>query len=303
MNSLKTFDFNGKSVRIILRDGEPWWVAKDVADILDYSGTDRLTKRLDTDEFISAKLEGMNMHSILINESGLYNAILGSQKPEAKSFKKWVTGTVLPSIRKTGSYTVSQPSYQIDDPIARAERWIQETKAHQQLLLEKQEELNRAETTIQAQEHLVELANDLIVADVLYSFQQAGGMLGYGRNNLFDVLRAYNIIQPRSTMPYRQYIDAGYFEIKALTIKGIKTNKTQTFITPRGLQWLNKKLKKKRIKKAPLDEGIDLDYMLSTTSVVTGMQSSYYSISTTVTSNNIKKSIDPILENFLNDIL
>ena len=80
-----------------MRDGEPWFVAKDVAEILGYSETNRMTSRLDEDESMSAKLAGMNMYSTLINESGLYNAILRSIKPNAREFRKWVTGEVLPS--------------------------------------------------------------------------------------------------------------------------------------------------------------------------------------------------------------
>lgn len=107
MNEIRVFHFQENEVRIVDVNGEPWFVAKDVAEILGYSETAMMTRRLDDDESISAKLAGMNMKSTLINESGLYNAVLGSNKPEAKAFKKWVTSEVLPSIRKTGSYIQS----------------------------------------------------------------------------------------------------------------------------------------------------------------------------------------------------
>ncbi len=104
MNEMTIFNFNGKEVRTVMIESEPWWVAKDVAEVLEYSETAQMTRRLDDDETISVNLTGMNMKSTLINESGLYNAILGSKKPEAKAFKKWVTSEVLPTIRKTGGY-------------------------------------------------------------------------------------------------------------------------------------------------------------------------------------------------------
>ena len=104
---LVAFQFGKREVRTVIVDNEPWFVAKDVAEILGYSETAMMTRRLDEDESMSAKLAGMNMHSTLINESGLYNAILGSNKPDAKKFKKWVTAEVLPSIRKYGAYAVS----------------------------------------------------------------------------------------------------------------------------------------------------------------------------------------------------
>ena len=95
-------------VRTLLIDSEPYFVAKDVAEILGYSETNVLTKRLDSDEFISDKLEGMNMKSVLLNESGLYNAIFGSKLENAKKFRKWVFSEVLPSIRKHGAYITDE---------------------------------------------------------------------------------------------------------------------------------------------------------------------------------------------------
>lgn len=95
-------------VRTLLIDSEPYFVAKDVAEILGYSETNALTKRLDSDEFISDKLEGMNMKSVLLNESGLYNAIFGSKLENAKKFRKWVFSEVLPSIRKHGAYITEE---------------------------------------------------------------------------------------------------------------------------------------------------------------------------------------------------
>lgn len=111
MNEMTIFNFNGKEVRMIDIDTEPWWVAKDVAEILEYSETAMMTRRLDEDEKTTLPLrqDGSNYQTniTLINESGLYNAILGSKKPEAKIFTKWVTSVVLPSIRKTGAYGTS----------------------------------------------------------------------------------------------------------------------------------------------------------------------------------------------------
>lgn len=108
MNELQNFNFSGQEVRIITINDEPWFVGKDVADILEYSDTQAMTRRLDDEDFMTDKLSGMNMKSTLINESGLYTAILGSKKPEAKQFKRWVTSEVLPTIRKHGAYN-AQP--------------------------------------------------------------------------------------------------------------------------------------------------------------------------------------------------
>lgn len=104
MDELQNFDFEGSNVRTVIIDNELYFVGKDVADVLGYSETYAMTKRLDEEDFISTKLAGMNMKSTLINESGMYAAIIGSQLPNAKRFKRWVTSEVLPTIRKHGAY-------------------------------------------------------------------------------------------------------------------------------------------------------------------------------------------------------
>ncbi|MFI3265519.1 MAG: Bro-N domain-containing protein [Rikenellaceae bacterium] len=106
------FNFKNNDVRVITQDGEPWFVAKDVAEILEYAETEKMTKRLDEDEVtkiappILGDANPMARHLTIINESGLYNAILGSKKPEAKAFKKWVTCTVAYDDKMITEYTM-----------------------------------------------------------------------------------------------------------------------------------------------------------------------------------------------------
>ncbi len=99
-----TFTFSAQTLRVILRDGEPWFVA---ADLLETLTLDRKAlERLDDDEkgVNTIHTPGGQQEMTVINESGLYSLILTSRKPEAKKFKKWVTSEVLPAIRKTGRY-------------------------------------------------------------------------------------------------------------------------------------------------------------------------------------------------------
>jgi anti-repressor protein len=106
-NQLQVFTHGAfGQVRTLQKDGEVWFVAKDVADALGFGLTADMTRQLDDDEKLTCKLymSGQNRNAQLINESGLYSAILRSRKPEAKQFKKWVTAEVLPSIRKHGAY-------------------------------------------------------------------------------------------------------------------------------------------------------------------------------------------------------
>lgn len=137
---------NGRlSIRYIM-DGEiPLFVARDIASQLGYSDTNKMTSRLDNDEFISAKMEGMNMKVTLLTESGLYNAILGSKKPEAKQFKRFVTEEVLPSIRKHGMYaTTDTIEKMIADPES-AIKLLEAIKSEK----EKSKELRKEITTKQ----------------------------------------------------------------------------------------------------------------------------------------------------------
>ena len=107
--SLQVFQFEQRDVRVVMKDGEPWWVAKDVCDILGLSNPSEALRGLDDDERNTLRIsEGIrgNPEMNAINESGLYTLIMRSNKPEARRFRKWVTSVVLPSIRKTGSYSI-----------------------------------------------------------------------------------------------------------------------------------------------------------------------------------------------------
>ncbi len=121
MLEIITNQFQDHQIKVILINNEPWFIAKDIADVLQYSETNAMTrKHIDEDDvktirktdetirFLDGSIFGNQGSIMLINESGLYSAILGSKKPEAKQFKRWVTNEVLPSIRKTGNYSISQ---------------------------------------------------------------------------------------------------------------------------------------------------------------------------------------------------
>lgn len=95
-------------VRTIIRDGEPWFVAKDICDILGIQNTSDAVRNLDDDELVSEKaISGGQVREMLcVSESGLYALVMRSNKPQAKAFRKWVTSEVLPAIRKTGRYEI-----------------------------------------------------------------------------------------------------------------------------------------------------------------------------------------------------
>ena len=105
-NSLKIFEYGEQQVRTVEKDGEAWFVAKDVCDILGLENVTKALKRLDEDELtlLRVRAGGQNREINGINESGLYALILRSDKPEAKPFRRWVTHEVLPDIIKHGMY-------------------------------------------------------------------------------------------------------------------------------------------------------------------------------------------------------
>ncbi len=104
MSNIIPFDFNSHPLRVINDDnGEPWFVLADVCKALEISNTTHVSNRLDEDERSTFNV-GRQGNATIINESGLYSVVLRSDKPAAKSFKKWITSEVLPSIRKKGSY-------------------------------------------------------------------------------------------------------------------------------------------------------------------------------------------------------
>jgi prophage antirepressor-like protein len=104
MNNMQVFNFSGTEVRTIMFGTEPWWVAKDVCDVLGLSNTTEAVRTLDDDEKSTLRITEGGPERNVISESGLYSLIMRSNKPEAKTFKRWVTHEILPTIRKHGAY-------------------------------------------------------------------------------------------------------------------------------------------------------------------------------------------------------
>lgn len=131
MQQLQVFQFDHEQIRTVAKDGAPWFFAQDVAQVLGYSATSAMLKRLDEDEqMIETFLDGTTYKKqTLITESGLYNAVLGSHLGSAKRFKKWVTSEVLPAIRKTGGYSVDTPELMMAKGLIAAQKLIEQKDA------------------------------------------------------------------------------------------------------------------------------------------------------------------------------
>lgn len=194
--SIQVFSFDEQNdVRVVMKDGSPWWVAKDVCDILDIKNArDAIAKVLDEDErgVDNIYTQGGEQEMNVISESGLYALILRSRKPEAKKFRKWVTSEVLPSIRETGSYSVPQISQEeLDLRYAELEVNKDSVLLAKAELMTKLIEQFRPMLSRKSIESLVACsANSLAGYEVvplpesekLYSATEIGQMLGISRN-------------------------------------------------------------------------------------------------------------------------
>ena len=245
-NEIKIFENEEfGSVRTMEINGEPYFVSKDVAEILGYANTSKaLIDHVDDED----KLNNETLSSLgqrggwLINESGLYSLILSSKLSNAKKFKRWVTSEILPAIRKTGSYSIqSKPdSYTIEDPAARARRWAEEY-----------EEKKALEAKIEEQKPLVEYAEhiqaskDVIDMKSMAKLASKNG-IKIGRNKLFSFLRDRKILD-RENIPYANYMDKEWFEVVESTYtfsNGEEKITKTTLVKPKGQIGIIRQLKK-----------------------------------------------------------
>lgn len=138
-NEIQKFDFKGAPLRTLTdKAEEPWFVAKDVCDILEISNPSDALKRLDDDERSRFNL-GRQGETNIVNEAGLYVLVLGSRKPEAHEFQRWVTHEVLPSIRKHGGYMAGQERMTPEQMALASMRWLQSKVDEQAKQLKAQE--------------------------------------------------------------------------------------------------------------------------------------------------------------------
>jgi prophage antirepressor-like protein len=169
MNELqKVFSYHNAKIRTVILGGEPWFVAKDVCEILEIQNHIDAIKRLDNDEkgVVSIYPLGQKQEANAVNEFGLYNLILGSRKEEAKQFKRWVTHEVLPSIRKTGSYTSN-----IDQQITHIIGLNGDIKTKKQLARDALREYKNIvmeqiqDLELSKPEHIIKFLSDCCIAD------------------------------------------------------------------------------------------------------------------------------------------
>ena len=237
MNELKIFNYQDKQIRTVEKDGEPWFVLKDVCDVLDISNPTMTASRLDADEVTKFDLGGLSGESNIINESGLYNVILRSDKPQAKPFRKWVTGEVIPSIRKHGAYMTPET---LKAAILNPDTMIQLCTA----LKEEQDkrkalEIANSALTVdnQVMRPKAEYFDELVDRNLLTGIRETAKELGAKPKEFVSFLLSRKYLyrdQKGKLMPYQEHVQSGLFELKECFNDKTQWGGTQTMVTPKG---------------------------------------------------------------------
>lgn len=241
MNEIQTFDFDGSGIRTLTIGTEPYFVGKDVAQVLGYRDTaDALKKHVDEEDKLTRQFadSGQRREMKIINESGLYSLILGSKLPEAKRFKRWVTSEVLPSLRRNGMYAIDELLDNPDLAINALQKLKEEREARRQL------ELQNAEMKPKAlfAEAVETSSTSILIGDMAKLLRQND--IPIGQKRLFDWLRINGWLMKSGesrNMPTQKAMEKGYFEIKERTIQNpdgsVRITKT-TKVTGKGQVWL-----------------------------------------------------------------
>lgn len=241
MNEIQTFDFDGSGIRTLTIGTEPYFVGKDVAEVLGYSNPQKAIRNHVDDEDKGVNemdTPGGKQPIVIINESGLYSLILGSKLPEAKRFKRWVTSEVLPSLRRNGMYAMDELLDNPDLAINALQKLKEEREARRQL------ELQNAQMKPKAlfAEAVETSSTSILIGDMAKLLRQNG--VEVGQRRLFDWLRTNGWLMKTGesrNMPTQKAMEKGYFEIKERTIQNpdgsVRITKT-TKVTGKGQVWL-----------------------------------------------------------------
>lgn len=227
-NEIQKFDFKGSSLRTLTDEaGEPWFVAKDVCDILGMSNPSMAVTALDKDEVAQIDPKDYlgsenrsNQAVNIVSEPGLYKLIMRSRKPEAKEFQRWVTHEVLPSIRKTGGYIPTSESDSDEDIMARAVLVAQKTiKQKNQQIAEQQTRIVELEPKARFADAVAASDGTCLVGELAKMLRQNG--MDIGQNRLFRLLQADGYLGKSGSnrnVPTQRAMDLGLFRIKETTV-------------------------------------------------------------------------------------
>ncbi|STD26436.1 phage antirepressor KilAC domain-containing protein [Enterococcus mundtii] len=228
MNQPQIFNFEQNEVRTILVNDEPYFVGKDVAEVLGYSNTQKaILNHVDEEDKGVTKWDtlGGKQNMTIINESGLYSLIIKSKLPSARKFKRWVTSEVLPSIRKNGTYLTDQKAYEIThNPNSLAD-----------LLLQAGEQLKQKDLVIQEMQPKALFSdavrgsvNSCLIKELATILKQNG--INIGQNRLFIWLRENGYLcrdGRRKNQPTQRSMDLGIMDVR----EHVRTNSQGELVT------------------------------------------------------------------------
>lgn len=233
------------SVRTINQNGEPWFVAADVCRILELSNPSVAIERLDEDERAKFNL-GRQGEGYAVNEPGLYSLVLGSRKPEAKAFKRWITHEVIPAIRKHGVYATPETvEKMLDDPDSMI-KILQALKSERQARIAAEEKSRADAPKVLFADSVAQAESDILIGELAKLLKQNG--VETGQNRLYDRLRKDGYIMKNSTIPTQKAMEAGLFRVIERTIaqpNGTTRITATTKVTGKGqIYFVNKYAKK-----------------------------------------------------------
>lgn len=184
MSDLIPFTYDGREVRTVVMDGEPWLILRDLMELLGLGNPTEIVKTLDDDEFSSTEVIdsiGRRQQMTIINEPGTYSLILRSRKPEARAIKRWVTHEVLPQIRKTGSYGIQA---RLEGPELLAAAVLES----QRMLEARDARIHQLETRAAVDAPKVIYVDTYVTDADLISFRTIAGTLGVQESWLRELL-------------------------------------------------------------------------------------------------------------------
>lgn len=238
MNELRIFENTEfGQVRTIQKDGEPWFVAADVCRALEHSNVSMALERLDDDEKAKLNLGLQGGDSNCVNEPGLYTLVLGSRKPEAKAFKRWITHEVIPAIRVYGGYLTPQKIEEVlsdPDTIIRLAQDLKDERLKRMHL-----EAANSELVVQKQimQPKADYFDELVERGVNLSFRDTAKQLGIKERAFISFLIDHKYVyrdKKGKLMPYAQHADDGLFVVKECFNEKTAWGGAQTLITPKG---------------------------------------------------------------------
>lgn len=224
-NGIQRFYFNSAALRTLTdKTGEPWFVAKDVCDILELNNITEALRPLDDDEKTNFRNSEVAQNGgrapIIISEPGLYKLIMRSRKPEAKEFQRWVTHEVLPQIRRTGGYIHTTDTDSEEDILAKAVLVAQKTiELKNRQIAEKDAQIKVLEPKALFADAVAASDGTCLVGELAKMLRQNG--LNIGQNRLFEILRQDGYLGKTGSnrnVPTQKAMDLGLFRIKETAI-------------------------------------------------------------------------------------